>query len=164
MTAGEIAELVVSLYEARPEAKEYIDFFLNPDIDKKLDKARVQIKKELWRTARGRNRTRISHIRRVIKNISSLSPGAEAVCEIMTYATENACGVGSGQWVKETTLRALAKLLTDTVLEVHRAGLTNLYLPRIRSAIAAMRSDTPRYAEAKELFHDTLTNTLDSLL
>ena len=50
MTAGQIAELVLDLYAARPEAKEYLDFYVQPDIDKRLERAKSNIKKEINRT------------------------------------------------------------------------------------------------------------------
>ncbi|MDE6051616.1 MAG: hypothetical protein K2G08_08020, partial [Paramuribaculum sp.] len=58
MTAPQIADLVVELYEARPEAKEYLDFFVKPDIDAKLEKARSAIRKEASRTSRGYSKMR----------------------------------------------------------------------------------------------------------
>ena len=39
MDAAQLTELITDLYEARSEAKEYLDFYINPDIDKKMAKA-----------------------------------------------------------------------------------------------------------------------------
>ena len=33
MTAQQLTELITDLYEARSEAKEYLDFYINPDIE-----------------------------------------------------------------------------------------------------------------------------------
>ncbi len=49
MNAEQIAELVLDLYSARPEAKEYLEFYISPNIDKKLEKAKAAIDKELLR-------------------------------------------------------------------------------------------------------------------
>lgn len=138
MTAEQIAELVVELYDARPEAKEYLDFYIRPDIDAKLDKARRLINKEITRVSRGRSKVRSTRLKRLIKDITSLNPGPEPICEIMTFTVEAACEAGSRYWVKETTQRSIVKLMQDTILEADRAGLLNIYLPRIRTSIEQM--------------------------
>lgn len=162
MTADQIGELVLDLYDARPEAKEYLEFFIKPDINAKLDKARTAIKKEMWRTSRGHNRARSTRIRRIIRDISSLNPGAEHVCEIMIYAIEQACAVGANQWIKESTQKALARLLADTVFDADRAGLLGDTLPRIETAIDSMRSSGLRSNEFKTLLKSSLRSALDN--
>lgn len=134
MTAEQIAELVLELYEARPEAKEYLDFYIQPDIDKWLAKARAFIRKEITRTSRGHNRARVTRVRRFIKDISSLNPGTEPVADIMTFAIETICEVGSEQWIKEVTQRGFARLLADTVRLADAGGVLDMYLPRIEAA------------------------------
>lgn len=163
MDADQIAGLVLELYDARPEAKEYLDFFVKPDIDAKLDKAKSAIKKELSRTARGRNRTRTTRLRRTIKDIASLNPGGEAVCELMTYTVETACAAGSGQLIKDVTQRGISRLLHDTIVEADRTGMLNVFLPRIEKAISIMRSSCSQTDEFKSLMTQTLDNTLQEI-
>ncbi len=163
MSANQIADLVVELYDARPEAKEYLDFFVKPDIDAKLEKARSAIRKEASRVSRGYSKMRSTRIKRFIKDISSLNPGEEAVCEIMTYAVETAAAIGSEIWIKEVTQRAMARLLHDTLVEADRAGMLDIYLPRIQKAVADMKSPLFRKNYFKERLSDALTDTLDEL-
>ena len=163
MTADQIGELILDLYDARPEAKEYLEFFIKPDIDSKLEKARSAIRKEMWRTSRGHNRARSTRIRRTIKDIASLNPGEEPVCEIMTYAVEQACAAGSEQWIKDSTQKTFARLLNDTVREADRSGMLDVYLPRIELAIKSMRSSWIRSNEFKSLLKETLHDTLQNL-
>ena len=163
MTAEQISEMVLELYAARPEAKEYLDFFVSPDIDKKLEKARSSIKKEMLRNSRGRNKSRSTKIRRFIKDISSLNPGSEAVAEIMTYSIEQVCEVGSDQWIKDSTQTGYARLLHDTVLYIDAAGLLNEYLPRIERAVNKMSSSIWRSNEFKRLLKSELKDTIEAL-
>lgn len=163
MDADQIAGLVLELYDARPEAKEYLDFFVKPDIDAKLDKAKSALKKEFLRSARGRNRTRTTRLRRIIKDIASLNPGGEAVCELMTYTVETACTVGSDQLIKDVTQRGISGLLHDAIVEADRSGMLNAFLPRIEKAIRDMHPSDSRTAEFKSLMKQTLDNTLQGL-
>lgn len=38
-----LAEIICEMYDARPEAKEYLEFWINPDVDKELDKYKQKI-------------------------------------------------------------------------------------------------------------------------
>ena len=163
MTADQIGELVLELYDARSEARDYLEFFVKPDIDVRLEKARAAIRKEMWRTSRGRNKSRSTRLRRYVRDITSLNPGYEAVCEIMTFVIETACAAGSEQWITEPTQRAIARFVSETVREADRVGLLNIYLPRIEAAIQSMRSSWFRSNEFKSLLRETLNDSLQSL-
>lgn len=162
MDAPQMAELITDLYQARPEAKEYLDFFAQPDIDKRLDKAKTNIRKELFRTSRGRNRGRSTRVKRFIKDIVSLNPGAEAVVEIMTYAVVTAAQAGSDSWVKETTQRAMGRLLADTVIYADAAGLLDRCVPQLEAAIDAMNGTSQHSAAYRRTLRDVLRSTLEA--
>lgn len=163
MSAEQISELVLDLYEARPEAREYLDFYVKPDIDAKLQKAQSAIKKEINRSSRGRSKMRSTRLRRLIKDISSLNPGDEPVCDIMTFTITEVCALDSNIYIKETTRRALAKLLTETVIAADAAGMLDVYLPRLRSAVAGMSSSFFHRSELKSQLREALRDALDSL-
>ena len=81
----------------------------------------------------------------------------------MTYAVEQACAVGADQWIKETTQKALARLLSDTLTEADRAGMLGDYLPRIEKAIVSMPSSWFRTNEFKSFLKETLDDTLPAM-
>lgn len=163
MSAEQISEMVLDLYAARSEAREYLDFFVSPDIEKKLDKSRSLIKKEMSRNSKGRNKSRSTRIRRFIKDISSLNPGTEPVAEIMTFAVEAFCEVGSDQIIKTSVQNGYARLLHDTIIYINDAGLVGDYLPRIEKAVDSMPSSWWRGNEFKKLLKQELKETMESL-
>lgn len=163
MSAEQISEMVLDLYAARSEAREYLDFFVSPDIEKKLYKSRSLIKKEMSRNSKGRNKSRSTRIRRFIKDISSLNPGAEPVAEIMTFAVEIFCEVGSDQIIKTSVQNGYARLLHDTIVYINDAGLVGDYLPRIEKAVDSMSSSWWRGNEFKKLLKQELKETMESL-
>lgn len=163
MSAEQISEMVLDLYAARSEAREYLDFFVSPDIEKKLDKSRSSIKKEMSRNSKGCNKSRSTRIRRFIKDISSLNPGTEPVAEIMTFAVETFCEVGSDQIIKTSVQNGYARLLHDTIIYINDAGLVGDYLPRIEKAVESMSSSWWRGNEFKKLLKQELKETMESL-
>lgn len=165
MNAEQIAELVLDLYSARPEAKEYLEFYISPDIDKKLEKAKAAIDKELLRNSRrGYPRPRITKIRRYIRDIESLNPGAEHVIEISMYALRRAAETGSENWLKDATQRGAAKLLADTVKLGDKAGLLDMVLTPSREYIAAMRTDAHYSRQFKHLLSETLDEAIEGVI
>lgn len=163
MTAPQIAELVLDLYTARSEAKEYLDFFVSPDIDKQLDKARAAIVKECTRISRGRNRARSTRIRRHIRDIASLNPGEEHVAEIMTFAMETMCDVACRQFITPVTQGGIARLLHDTIIYCDTYGLASRFIPRLEQAVDSMKSSWWRGNEFKKLLAEVFNDTLQSL-
>lgn len=164
MTAEQIAELVLDLYSARPEAKEYLDFFLSPDIDKKLEKAKVNIDKELLRNSRrGYYRPRMTRIKRFIRDIQSLNPGAEHVIDISIYTIRRITVIGSDNWIKDATQRGAARLLADTVKIADTAGLLDMVLDPSREAISKMNEDVFYSRQFKRLLSETLDDAIESL-
>lgn len=115
------------------------------------------------RNSKGRNKSRSTRIRRFIKDISSLNPGAEPVAEIMTFAVETFCEVGSDQIIKTSVQNGYARLLHDTIVYINDAGLVGDYLPRIENAVDSMSSSWWRGNEFKKLLKQELKETMESL-
>lgn len=163
MERRDMERLILDLYDARKEAKEYLDFFVQPDIDAKLRRARTAIDKEAARVTRGRARPRVTRVRRVIKDITSLDPGAKPSCDIMTYTVERFCAVGSVYWIKESTARSFAKLMAETVRAADLGEVLSLFLPRITVAVEAIRADKSYNSDFRDLMTATLQEAIDSL-
>lgn len=164
MSVSQIAGLVLDLYAARPEAKEYLDFYISPDIDRKLLKAKSAVDKELKRCARrGYPRPRMTRVRRIIRDIESLNPGAEYVIEIMLYSLEKTMILGAESWLNETTQRGAAKLLGDTIRYADKHGLIGLVLGSVRVRIEKIPEDSFYSRNLKELLSETLDDTLSGM-
>ncbi|MDE7452289.1 MAG: hypothetical protein K2M52_03040, partial [Paramuribaculum sp.] len=155
----QIIEMVLDLYAARPEAKEYLDFWVSGDIDSKLNKAKAGIIKEISRRQRNRPRPRMTKIKRFIKDIVSLNADSEAVTDIMTFAVERMCSAGSNGWIKDSTQKSTAKLLHDTLAYSRQHGEYATALNRLEAAIADMTADIWWSRDFKKLLADELADT-----
>jgi len=130
-----IINVVLDLYSARKEARDYLDFFVDPDISGRMEKARIKIAKELTRGRQGgRSRARISHIRAAIKEIATLDPGIEYVADLMVYAIEIAYATSQSQRLTATFANGIRRLVTDTVTYLDRNNRLADYLPRLQQA------------------------------
>lgn len=159
----EICDLIIELYDARPEAKEYLDFYVQPDIEKRMEKARSNIKKEFMRSSRGRNKGRITRVKRFIKDISSLNPGEEFEVELKTFAIEQACIAGSESLVKETTQRAVGRMIIETITQANSLGILSSVLPEIEKAVNNIPKSFFSRNQFRKLLKESLQQALDSL-
>ena len=85
MSKDQLAELVLDLYSAKKEIKDYLEFFLNPDVEKLYEKFKSSIDKELRRSKYGRSKARISKLKSICKDMASYSPGFETMVHGYIY-------------------------------------------------------------------------------
>ena len=92
MPKEEIIGMVLEMYDARKEAKEYLEFYANPDEDAKLEEYKKIITEEFY-PSRGRQepKTRFSVCRKAVSDYKKLKPSPDKLADLMLYYVENAC-------------------------------------------------------------------------
>ena len=89
---SEVIDVVLDLYDARKEAKEYLEYFLNPDEKAKLKEYKAIIRNEFW-PKRGEGKCRFSVCKKAIADFRKLHLSPENLADLMLYLVENACEV-----------------------------------------------------------------------
>lgn len=84
----QITEMVLELYAARKEAKDYLDYFMNPDEEKMQEKYRAIITKEFL-PGPGRVKGRTSRCRKAIKEFATLHPHPSRIADLMLTTVES---------------------------------------------------------------------------
>jgi len=163
LDANELRSLVMELYDARKEAKEYLDFFANPDVDKLLAKFRAAIKKEVSRTVRGRGKPRISRVRRLLADFASLNPGDRAVAELMVLTIETAVTADAVAKYSDAIRASFTRQVELTVKFCVNHGEALWSLTRLSAAVDTIHGGTNRQNEFKRLLRKALEDTLDGL-
>lgn len=108
MSKEQLTELILDMYSARPDAKAYFEFFLNPDVEKLFDKYAEKIDTEFRRNKYRRTKARISKVKAAVKEFASFNPGAEYVMKLRFHA------LVSG-W-RAVRIYDYTHLLSDTIL------------------------------------------------
>lgn len=78
-------QLVLDLYTSRKETREYLEFFINPDVEKLVDKYHTAINRELMRGSWRRSKARISTLKNLVKEFESFGVDAELVLDMRCY-------------------------------------------------------------------------------
>ena len=88
MTKAEIIEMVLELYSARKEAKEYLEFYACPDEKGKLKEYKSVICEEFYPKKRREPQTRFSVCRKAVADFKKLKPSPDALAELMVSYME----------------------------------------------------------------------------
>ena len=83
MTKAEIIEMVLEMYSARKEAKEYLEFYANPNETEKLEEYKDIICEEFYPKRRREAQIRFSVCRKAIADFKKLKPSEDALAELM---------------------------------------------------------------------------------
>ena len=86
-TKEEIINVVLELYDARKEAQEYLDFFLNPNDEAKLEEYKQIIYNEFY-PKRGEPKMRFSVCRKAISDFKKLKPHPACIADLMLFYIE----------------------------------------------------------------------------
>lgn len=150
MEAKEIAEMVCELYDARPEAKEYLEFWLNPDVGNELEKYKVKIYR-LFYTASGKQRKRPTQtaIKKELKYFSTICYDPEAIAELYIYLCETDL-----QWLREKRnpapyIKSAKALLELCRKHIDTAGLEERYGIKLERLEEGLTEEEERGSERR---------------
>lgn len=138
MDKNQLVELILDVYCARKEAKEYFEFFLDPDVAKLQDKYEQAVSKEFNRVKRGYCKARISVLKNQLKEFASFQPGFEAEIELMLFVVRYALMVESHIHFPDTLLRGVAVIMRRLVEVANSNYVADSTLERL----GAMLSDS----------------------
>lgn len=136
LSKDQIIEVVLDLYTLRKDAKEYFEYYLKPDVDSLYNKYEEKIFKELNRVKRYHHyikncASRISHIKRMIKEFDSFGSGKEWTVKLMFSTVEAALILSSNSRYTDSYSLALGTLLQEAMLEANDCGRFQEYSGRI---------------------------------
>ncbi len=109
----QLAQLILDLYSARKEAKDYFEFFLDPDVTKLMEKYRAAIEKEMSRGKYGKITARMSKVRAAVKDFASYGVESESVVELMLYALGVGVVMSRTRFISTTFLNGMSRLAND---------------------------------------------------
>lgn len=86
----ELVEILLDLYSAKKDAKDYLEYVTNPDDNKMLEHYKAIIVKEFFPT-RGEPKMRFSVCRKAISDFKQLNPDPALLSDLMVTLVEQAC-------------------------------------------------------------------------
>ncbi|MDE7153348.1 MAG: hypothetical protein K2O00_02735 [Muribaculaceae bacterium] len=131
----ELIEVILDIYSLRKDAKEYFEYYINPDVDKlfrkyedKIFKELKRVKKRFWRKETA---ARPSVIKRAIKEFESFGSGKEWTVKLMFSTVENALHISSDTQPTVKHADAISNILQECMLSANECGCFKEYAERI---------------------------------
>jgi len=92
LTNGQMIETVLEMYENIKPAKEYLEYFMNPNEQEMFEKYKAIIVKEFYPTGKYTEpKTRFSVAKKAIADFRALKPSPELLGDLMLTLPEMAC-------------------------------------------------------------------------
>jgi len=155
LSREQLEQLVIEAYDARKEVKEYFDFFLNPDVDRLMEKYKTAIVREFARSKRGSCKARISVIKKNIKEFESFHPGFDKELELLKYVVDIGLLAEQARNFNDTLTNGVMSVMLKLVDLADR----NLVADRVLADLTATLS---REHAGTRYFRRFLRNALDT--
>ena len=91
LSKEQVIEVMIELYDARKEAKEYLEFYLAPDSNAELEKCKKAIRQEFFPTRGFSEKPSFTKCRKVISDFQKLKPDPVCVADLMLFYIEQGC-------------------------------------------------------------------------
>lgn len=132
MTKEDLVEMLMALYDSKKEAKDYFEYFLNPDEEKAEKKCKTVFLKEYTKTGVRPPKGRISKCKKALQDFEALRPSLEHRIDVRLYMAELASKYGARNWrIWEKNYKTIEKIFADTLLLILDSHLVDQYRTRI---------------------------------
>lgn len=91
LSKEQVIEVMFELYDARKEAKDYLEFYLTPDSNAELEKCKKAIRQEFFSTRGFSEKPSFAKCRKVISDFQKLKPDPNCVADLMLFYIEQGC-------------------------------------------------------------------------
>lgn len=88
MEKDELIGLILDHYAQRKDAKEYLDFYSEPDEEKLLERYRQKISKELAKSKYRRSKAKVTNIKNAVKDFESFGVDAQSSIDLMLFSLQ----------------------------------------------------------------------------
>lgn len=140
-----LRELLLELYTSRREARDYLEFWVNPDMNNELEQTKLRVRKIFFTSATARRKPDLTELKTLLRNFESLCPDPEHLIDLLLTVPETYM-----EWVKARNgigMKA-ARPRIDKAIEtadqlIRSSGFEQEYAIRL----ARLREDVDTYYE-----------------
>lgn len=143
-----LAELVCDLYDARREAREYLEYWLQPDPGAAFEKVKEEtVKRFFYSSGRTKGLPSATEIKKLVNDFSSISFDPEKTAALLLHIAET-----QATWLSARTtgyaagLRSLERNVENARIYVEQSGLEeafSLRLHRLGELLDDLRENPP---------------------
>lgn len=136
MSQEQLVTLILDLYSARPQAKEYFEFFLNPDEKQLYDKYIKIVEKEVYRSKRGTLCARVSYLKAYIKDFAAFGVSPSVVIDLILHIARIILILERAYYMTDALHKSGGKFIVAALAHANDAGLFKETMQRIENLLA----------------------------
>lgn len=138
----ELITMVTELYDARKEAKEYLEYWIDPDAKRELERVEKLVDRQFF-TPQGVSRRAVSApaVNRLIKDFMTICFEPERVAELLIFTAERMADWLEVRYRRVIYRATLRKYADEAALYVERHELEPMFgirIGRLRERVAAL--------------------------
>lgn len=156
-TKEQIIDVLLDLYDNRPDVKDYFKFFLNPDSEKLFEKYKKAMNKELSRTKHHNSKARISVIKKLLKEFKSFQPDIKWSYNLYSHVISYSLYMEKYYYFSNTLYNGISAIAKDFLQFADDNGELNVAVESIDNIIKPSTEGT-RY------FKDKITDVLQEYI
>lgn len=132
----QLEEVILQIYEARKDAREFLEYFVNPDEHAMYEKYHSIITKE-FRPSRGRPKARTSVCKKAVKDFTLLHPDDRLITDMQLYVVESIVLYANKMrgYIRESHINTAKYMLDQNLKLTFAVDMMSEYMPRIKSII-----------------------------
>ncbi len=134
LTREQLVEVLLDLYSARTQARDWLNFFAEPNTQTAKEKAIDAALKECRRSKWGRSRMRISVLNNLSKEFETLGVDTPDVIDLRLTICNFLCQVDSAFYLSEAQTESIKKYFVKTLEIALGAGT----LPKVQARMQEM--------------------------
>lgn len=137
--ADELIELIGQAYDAKVlTARDFFEFWLEPDEKTLLARVHDVIAKEFLRSKYGRAKFKITNVRKQFAILKAYGIDSREIAQTMMYAFSCGCRVAAFVGLTEAQIKSIGRLLTDLLTFIDSHSLYGDMIEKIVETIDAV--------------------------
>lgn len=142
----ELRRLILDLYDKSKDIKEFLDFYAEPDLEKKLDQYAALADKELFRYKHHAYRPKATALNAVVRRFRLFEPDDEYVGRLMVHIAEGYMSIADVDFLPDNVFCNAINWFDETVRFLGEHRMLEEYLPRLRRSVDGMNRRVGRLA------------------
>lgn len=138
----DIIGVITDLYEARKDAKEWLEFWLDPNPRKACDKAKSAVRRVFFASSdTSRRRPSLANLNKISKDFTTLCFDKEEIADFLIYVAETETEWLEGRYRRITYRSSLRKNINAAVLyceDNFPEGRFNLRLGKLKERASSL--------------------------
>lgn len=137
----QLMDLILQTYDSSKDAKDFLEFFVNPDVEKLREKFQKEIFREMWRGKR-KSTARISHISRLIKSFRTYGVDSMEVLNLMFFTFQTFMEMERTKYTPMTIYDRMTKLVLDMLHTAEDCGVFYETIERMQKLLESSKGRT----------------------